>query len=150
MDNLTSVKAISDRIMQIGGAEPLVPEAAAGASATGLCRVSARLWLRFIRRLAAARSHCAVQSSAGGVLGPVFGIVSMSCCAPQLAPALLSFVGFSGTTLLNVNATLRELSTLLTLVSIAPLLESIVLVSRTVTAVCPLRTPRRTTGHSAH
>src|SRR6266567_4193257 len=38
MDDLTTVKAISDRIMQIGGADPLVPEAAAGASATELCR----------------------------------------------------------------------------------------------------------------
>ncbi len=88
--------------------------------------------------------------SAGGVLGPVFGIVSMSCCAPLLAPALLSFVGFSGTTLLNVNATLHELSTPLTLASIALLLLSIVLVSRTITAVCALPAPRSMTGHSAH
>ena len=40
MDDLTTVKAISDRIMQIGGADPLVPEAAAGASATELCRAA--------------------------------------------------------------------------------------------------------------
>ena len=40
MDDLTSAKAISDRIMQIGGADPLVPEAAAGASATELCRAA--------------------------------------------------------------------------------------------------------------
>jgi len=40
MDDLTSVKAISDRIMQIGGADPLVPEAAAGASATEFCRAA--------------------------------------------------------------------------------------------------------------
>src|SRR5438874_12145388 len=40
MDDLTTVKAISDRIMQIGGADPLVPEAAVGASATELCRAA--------------------------------------------------------------------------------------------------------------
>ena len=102
-----------------------------------------------VTALSKARAAAGV-GSAGGVLGPVFGIVSMSCCAPLLAPALLSFVGFSGTTLLNVNATLHELSTLLTVVSIALLLVSIVLVSRTVTAVCALPTPRRTPSHSAH
>src|SRR5712691_6075020 len=102
-----------------------------------------------VTALSKARAAASV-GSAGGILGPVFGIVSMSCCAPLLAPALLSFVGFSGTTLLNVNATLHELSTLLTLVSIGLMLLSIVLVSRTVTAVCALPTPRRTTGQSAH
>ena len=60
----------------------------------------------------------------------------MSCCAPLLAPALLSFVGFSGSTLLNVNATLHELSTPLTLASLALLLLSIGLVSHTVAAAC--------------
>ncbi len=40
MEDRTTVKAISDRIMQIGGADPLVPEAAAGASATALCRAA--------------------------------------------------------------------------------------------------------------
>ncbi len=75
-------------------------------------------------------------AGAGGLLGPVFGILSMSCCAPLLAPALLSFVGFSGSTLLNVNATLHELSTPLTLVSLALLLVSIALVSHTLAAAC--------------
>ena len=45
--------------------------------------------------------HAARAAGASGLLGPVFGILSMSCCAPLLAPALLSFVGFSGSTLLN-------------------------------------------------
>src|SRR5260370_35832735 len=69
-----------------------------------------------VSALSKARAAAGV-GSAGGVLGPVFGIVSMSCCAPLLAPALLIFVGFSGTMLLNVNATLHGLSTPLTLVS---------------------------------
>ena len=80
--------------------------------------------------------HAARAAGASGLLGPVFGILSMSCCAPLLAPALLSFVGFSGSTLLNVNTTLHELSTPLTLASLALLLLSIGLVSHTVAAAC--------------
>jgi hypothetical protein len=88
-------------------------------------------------------------AGAGGIIGPIFGIVSMSCCAPLLAPALLSFVGFSGTTLLNVNATLHELSTLLTFASVALLLLSILLVSHTITAACKLTSSNRQRGLSA-
>jgi len=86
--------------------------------------------------------QAAAVAGAGGVLGPVFGILSMSCCAPLLAPALLSFIGFSGTTLLNVNATLHELSTPLTLASLVLLVLSIGLVSHTISAAC--RVPNRT------
>jgi len=85
----------------------------------------------------------AAAAGAGGVLGPVFGILSMSCCAPLLAPALLSFVGFSGTTLLNVNATLHELSTPLTLASLGLLVLSVGLVSHTISAACSVPTPRK-------
>ena len=46
--------------------------------------------------------------SAAGLFGTVFGILSMSCCAPLILPALLSFVGFSGMTLLQVNITVHE------------------------------------------
>jgi hypothetical protein len=77
-------------------------------------------------------------AGAGGVLGPLFGILSMSCCAPLLAPALLSFIGFSGSTLLNVNATLHELSTPLTLASLVLLVLSIGLVSHSIAAACQL------------
>src|SRR5262252_2219827 len=77
-------------------------------------------------------------AGAGGVLGPVFGILSMSCCAPLLAPALLSFVGFSGTTLLRVNVALYELATPLTLASVGLLLLSVGLVSHTIAAACML------------
>jgi hypothetical protein len=90
--------------------------------------------------------NAARAAGAGGVLGPVFGILSMSCCAPLLAPALLSFVGFSGGTLLNVNAALHELSTPLTLLSLALLLLSIALVSHSVAAACRIDVDSPTKG----
>jgi hypothetical protein len=80
--------------------------------------------------------------SAGGLLGTVFGILSMSCCAPLILPALLSFIGFSGMTLLQVNIAVHEWVTPLTLASIGFMLVAIALVSRTITEVCALP-PRR-------
>jgi len=41
-----------------------------------------------------------VGSAAFGVL---IGTASMSCCAPVILPALLSLLGFAGTTILSVN-----------------------------------------------
>ena len=76
--------------------------------------------------------------AAGGTAGSVFALLSVSCCAPFIIPALLSFVGFSGTALLSFNGTMRQLATPLTLVSILLLALSIAFVSRTVTAACRL------------
>jgi hypothetical protein len=91
-----------------------------------------------VAAVAKARSAAATT---GGILGTVFGVLSMSCCAPLIAPALLSFVGFSGMTLLQVNITVHEWATPLTIGSIGFMLLAIVLVSRTITAACTL--PRR-------
>jgi hypothetical protein len=81
--------------------------------------------------------------SAGGLLGTMFGVLSMSCCAPLILPALLSFVGFSGMALLQVNITVQEWTTPLTVASIACMLLAIGLVSRRITAACALP-PRKT------
>ena len=43
---------------------------------------------------AVAKARSAAGTITGGVLGTVFGVLSMSCCAPLILPALLSFVGF--------------------------------------------------------
>jgi len=88
-----------------------------------------------VAAVAKARS---VAGGTGGVLGSVFGMLSMSCCAPLILPALLSFVGFSGMTLLQVNVTVHEWATPLTIVSIGFMLVAIGLVSRTITAACML------------
>jgi hypothetical protein len=81
--------------------------------------------------------------TAGGVFGTLFGVLSMSCCAPLILPALLSFIGFSGMTLLQVNIAVHEWATPLTIASIGFMLLAIGLVSRTITAVCAVP-PRRT------
>jgi hypothetical protein len=80
----------------------------------------------------------AVAGVAGGTASTVFGLLSMSCCAPLVIPALLSFVGFSGTTILDFNTTVSQYETPLTLVSIGLMLLSVVLVLRTLTAACKL------------
>jgi hypothetical protein len=94
-------------------------------------------------QVAAVTKARSAAGTAGGVFGTVFGVLSMSCCAPLILPALLSFVGFSGMTLLQVNITVHEWATPLTVASIGFMLLAIGLVSRTITAVCELP-PRRT------
>src|SRR5215216_5890517 len=68
---------------------------------------------------------------------------------PDVAPlpAALSFIGFSGTALLGFNASVRSLAGPLTLASVALMLTSIVLVSRTITTACAIQ-PQRSAAHS--
>jgi hypothetical protein len=57
----------------------------------------------------ALRRAVAGASEAGSsMLGLLVGTASMSCCAPVLLPALLSLIGFSGTTILSVNVTIHR------------------------------------------
>jgi len=86
-----------------------------------------------VAALTKARSMVGV---AGGLAGTVTGILSVSCCAPLLMPTLLSFVGFTGTALVAFNITVREYLGPLAVLSLVLMAASIVLVSRTVTAVC--------------
>jgi hypothetical protein len=78
----------------------------------------------------------AALGAASGLAGMLAAVASMSCCAPLLLPALLSFVGFSGTALLGFNASVRRLAGPLELFSVVLMGASIVLVSRTLTAAC--------------
>ena len=89
-----------------------------------------------VAALSKARSMLGV---AGGLAGTVTGILSVSCCAPLLIPTLLSFLGFSGTALVAFNITVRDYLGPLAVLSIALMALSIVLVARTVTAVCKVR-----------
>lgn len=76
--------------------------------------------------------------AAGGSAGTLLGLLSVSCCAPFVVPALLSFVGFSGTALLTFNGTVRQLAGPLTVLSIVLMAVSIGFVSRTLAAACRL------------
>jgi hypothetical protein len=82
---------------------------------------------------------------AGGLAGTLTGILSVSCCAPLLIPTLLSFVGFSGTALVTFNLVVRDYLGPLAVLSIVLMGLSIVLVARTITAVCKLPLPEHRT-----
>jgi hypothetical protein len=49
-----------------------------------------------------------LHQTGGTVLGLLVGGVSMSCCTPVLLPAVLSLIGFSGTSILSVNLTVHR------------------------------------------
>jgi len=89
--------------------------------------------------LAALTRARSVVGVAGGLAGTLTGILSVSCCAPLLIPTLLSFVGFTGTALVTFNITVRDYLGPLAILSLVLMVASIVLVSRTVTAVCKVR-----------
>lgn len=81
------------------------------------------------------------SGAVGGLLGAVTGILGVSCCAPLLIPALLSFVGFSGTALVTFNLTVSGYLGPLALLSVALMAGSILLVSRTIAAECAIAPP---------
>jgi predicted membrane channel-forming protein YqfA (hemolysin III family) len=84
-----------------------------------------------------------VVGVAGGLAGTLTGILSVSCCAPLLIPTLLSFVGFSGTALVTFNLAVREYLGPLAVLSVVLMALSIVLVARTITAVCNVPLPEQ-------
>ena len=92
-------------------------------------------------QVAAITKARAAATAAGGVFGSVLAVAGVSCCAPLLLPAVLSFVGFSGTALLGFNVALRDWSTPLSVASVCLMALSIALVARTIAAECkvPLR-----------
>jgi hypothetical protein len=79
--------------------------------------------------------------AAGGSAGAVLAVLCVSCCAPTLIPALLSFVGFSGTALLSFNGTVRQFSTPLTLASLVLTAAAVGFVSRAMAAACRVNRP---------
>lgn len=82
------------------------------------------------------KARTGLKGSSSGFGGLFVGIATMSCCAPLLLPALLSFIGFTGTQLLFFNMTLRQYVLPLSMLSVALLLVSLFLVSRSVVAAC--------------
>lgn len=91
-------------------------------------------------------SRAAAASQGVGVLGAIFGIGSLSCCAPLLLPGLLSLIGFSGSTLLALNLRLHQLRVPLTVLAIAFLLVSLWMALRNVAAVCRIAVHRPASG----
>lgn len=84
-----------------------------------------------------------VKAGASGIGGIFAGMATMSCCAPLLLPALLSFLGFSGTQLLFLNMTVRQYVLPLSLFSIGLLALSLYMASRSVAPLCRIQTPKQ-------
>lgn len=82
------------------------------------------------------RSRVVAPASGIGLIGTLFSVGSLSCCAPLLLPAVLSLLGFSGSTLLAFNLRLHQLRLPLTALAIAFLLVSLGIGLRNVTRSC--------------
>lgn len=87
--------------------------------------------------LYAARLAAASASQAGGTaLGAILGTVSMTCCAPVVLPAILSLLGFSGTTILGLNQTVNRFWLPLAVAGIILLSYSLVSVIQALSLEC--------------
>jgi hypothetical protein len=82
------------------------------------------------------RARVVAPASGLGVVGTLFSLGSLSCCAPLLLPGVLSLVGFSGSSLLVLNVRLHQLRLPLTAVAIGFLLVSLWIGLRNVTRSC--------------
>jgi hypothetical protein len=95
----------------------------------------------------AARLAAATASQAGGTaLGAIFGMVSMTCCAPVILPAILSLLGFSGTTILGLNETVNRFWMPLAVAGIILLTYSLVSVVQSLDLECSLNSSTGTTA----
>lgn len=82
------------------------------------------------------KARAGFKGGASGVGGLLAGIATMSCCAPLLLPAILSFAGFSGTQLLFLSFAARRYALYLSLFSITLLGSSLYMASKSVNASC--------------
>ena len=82
------------------------------------------------------RMRVVAPASGLGLVGTLFGVGSLSCCAPLLLPGVLSLLGFSGSTLLAFNVRLHQLRVPLTALAIAFLMVSLWIGLRNVTRSC--------------
>jgi hypothetical protein len=87
------------------------------------------------------RAAWGFRQGSAGVVGFIAGLGSLSCCSPLILPTILSFAGFSGTSLLTMNYTLYRYFLPLAALSLAFLLLALLFAARDVTRVCQ-RGPR--------
>ena len=87
------------------------------------------------------RAAWGFRQGSTGVAGFITGLSSLSCCSPLILPTILSFAGFSGTSLLTMNYTLYRYFLPLAVLSMVFLLLSLLFAARDVTRACQ-RVPR--------
>lgn len=91
----------------------------------------------------AIRTAAAAASTAGGTLaGVIAGTASMSCCAPVVLPALLSLLGFSGTSIPGLNGLLHRYWLPLATLSVILLSYSLISTTSSLYARCELSSSR--------
>jgi hypothetical protein len=86
-----------------------------------------------------------IAETGGTMLATLAGAASATCCAPVVFPSLLSLLGFSGTTILNVDGTLHRFWFPLAVASLCLLGISLLSVSQSLERTCLL--PERRRGH---
>ena len=85
------------------------------------------------------RTRVVAPASGLGLVGTLFSVGSLSCCAPLLLPGVLSLLGFSGSALLAFNLRLHQLRLPLLAIAIAFLMLSLGIGLRNVTRSCRVR-----------
>jgi len=87
------------------------------------------------------RAAWGLRQGSSSLAGFIAGLSSLSCCSPLILPTILSFAGFSGTTLLTMNYTLYRYFLPLACLGSAFLLLSMVFAARDVTRACKIPRP---------
>src|ERR1700759_2178550 len=88
--------------MVTGGTSGIVVLATPGKVAIFIT-LSLLVGLSVALQVATVRIRSAGRGKAAGVMGFAFAFVGASCCTPLIWPAVLSFFGVSGVTLLGIN-----------------------------------------------
>ena len=102
--------------------------------------LAAPLQLAAIRQARAAR----LRAGAGFALASLSGIAAVSCCSPLVLPAILGFLGATGTTVLDANLDAHRWFVPLSAVSVALLVLTSALALRDLGRSCALPPAR---GH---
>ena len=90
-----------------------------------------------VQVFAVRRAAWGIRQGGTGLVGFVAAL-SSPCCSPLILPAILSFAGFSGSSLLSLKVTLYRYFVPLAALSVIFLALSLVLAARDVTRACAL------------
>ena len=85
-----------------------------------------------------ARAAARLRAGAGFALASLSGVAAVSCCSPLVLPAILGFLGATGTTVLDANLDAHRWFVPLSIVSVALLLLTSALALRDLGRSCAL------------
>jgi hypothetical protein len=108
--------------------------------------IAVPLQLAALRR---ARAANRLRAGAGIAVASLSGIAAVSCCSPLILPAILGFLGATGTTVLDVNLAAHRWFGPLSAASIALLLLSSILALRDLGRACAVPAAAETAALAA-